>query len=108
MPLSTIPLGALERFGVGLDRPEDVAVGRDGRIFASDIQCAVAEILADGSLRRLGPPSGGAPNGINMDLEGRVLIANFGLHSNDPGPLERLDPATGARVKLGSAHRSSW
>ena len=95
MPLAPIPTEALEKIAVGIDRPEDVVVGRDGRIFASDHRCAVAEIFADGSVTRLGP-QGGAPTGINMDLQGRVIIANFGIYDRQDGPLERFDPKTGA------------
>src|SRR5439155_731651 len=53
-----------------------------------------AEIRADGTLRRVGK-AGGAPNGINMDARGRIVIANFGLGTAPTGPLQRLDPATG-------------
>ena len=94
MPLSPIPTSALSKVAVGIDRPEDVVVGRDGRVFASDHQCAVAEIFPDGSFQRLGP-KGGAPNGINMDRQGRILIANFGIYDREEGPLQRFDPATG-------------
>ncbi len=99
MPLAPIALDSLAKIAVGIDRPEDVVVGPDGRIFASDHQCAVAEILADGSFRRLGP-KGGAPNGINMDRQGRVLIANFGIYDREEGPLQRFDPATGVHETL--------
>ncbi len=99
MPLAPIPPSAFERIAVGIDRPEDVVVSRDGRVFASDHQCAVAEIFPDGSFKRLGP-RGGAPNGINMDLQGRVLIANFGIYDKEDGPLERFDPVTGLRETL--------
>jgi gluconolactonase len=94
VPLSPIPLASLEKVGVGLKRPEDVVVGRDGRVWASDQVSACAEILPDGALRRLGK-AGGAPNGINMDTRGRIVIANFGLGTAPTGPLQRLDPATG-------------
>jgi len=87
------------RIAVGIDRPEDVVVGKDGRVFASDHQCAVAEIHPDGSFTRMGP-KGGAPNGINMDLQGRVLIANFGIYDREEGPLQRFDPATGKHETL--------
>jgi gluconolactonase len=55
--------------------------------------------LPDGSFKRLGP-KGGAPNGINMDREGRVLIANFGIYDKQEGPLQRFDPATGQHETL--------
>ena len=89
MSLHPIPLSSVRKIGVGLARPEDVVVSRDGRVWASDQQSACAEVLPDGSLRRLGK-AGGAPNGINMDLEGRIVIANF-----FDGPVQRLDIGTG-------------
>ena len=95
MPLTKIPLSALTKKGVGLRRPEDVVVSRDDRVWASDEASACAEILPDGALRRVGK-AGGKPNGINMDREGRIIIANFALDTPDPGGLQRLDPTTGA------------
>ena len=92
--LAPIPIESLRKVGVGLRRPEDVVVGGDGRVWASDQASACAEILSDGTLRRVGK-AGGAPNGINMDTRGRILIANFGLGTAPTGPLQRLDPATG-------------
>ncbi len=89
MPLSSIPLSSCEKIGLGVQRPEDVVVGRDGRVWASDQQSACAEILPDGGLRRVGK-AGGAPNGINMDARGRIVIANFEL-----GPVQRLDVESG-------------
>jgi gluconolactonase len=90
MSLAPIPLSSCRKIGVGLLRPEDVVVSRDGHVWASDQQSACAEIMPDGTLRRVGK-AGGAPNGINMDGSGRILIANFEL-----GPLQRLDVRTGA------------
>ena len=92
--LAPIPIESLRKVGVGLRRPENVVVGGDGRVWASDQASACAEILSDGTLRRVGK-AGGAPNGINMDTRGRILIANFGLGTAPTGPLQRLDPATG-------------
>ncbi|RYG03952.1 MAG: SMP-30/gluconolactonase/LRE family protein [Caulobacteraceae bacterium] len=99
MPLQPIAPGDFTKVAVGIDRPEDVVVAKDGRVFASDHQCAVAEILPDGSFQRMGP-KGGAPNGINMDRQGRVLIANFGIYDREEGPLQRFDPATGQHETL--------
>ncbi len=97
--MSWIATSAFSKIAVGIDRPEDVVVGKDGRVFASDHQCAVAEIHPDGSFTRMGP-SGGAPNGINMDPQGRILIANFGIYDRVEGPLQRFDPATGVHETL--------
>ncbi len=102
MPLAPIALETMAKAGEGLDRPEDVVIARDGRVFASDHQCAVAEILPDGALKRIGP-KGGAPNGINMDAQGRIIIANFGIYDLEPGPLQRLDPASGTLENLAAA-----
>ncbi len=99
MTLSTISLSDMTKVAIGIDRPEDVVVSRSGRVFASDHHCAVAEIHPDGSFTRLGV-KGGAPNGLNMDAQGRVLIANFGIYDGEPGPLERFDPQTGLRETL--------
>ena len=99
MELARIPTEAFRKIAVGIDRPEDVVVGKDGRVFASDHQAAVAEIFPDGSFQRLGP-QGGAPNGINMDRQGRIVIANFGIYDRAPGPLERFDPASGTHETL--------
>jgi len=99
MPLAPIPTEAFRKIAVGVDRPEDVVAGKDGRVFASDHQSAVAEIFPDGSFKRLGP-KGGAPNGLNMDREGRIIIANFGIYDRQAGPLQRFDPRTGAHETL--------
>jgi gluconolactonase len=99
MPLSRIAPDSFKRIGAGIDRPEDVVAARDGRVFASDHQSAVAQIHADGSFTRMGP-RGGAPNGINMDAQGRIVIANFGIYDGEAGPLQRFDPATGKHETL--------
>lgn len=98
MPLAPIALSALTKRGIGLQRPEDVVVSRDGRVWASDEASACAEILSDGTLRRVGK-AGGKPNGINMDREGRIIIANFAIDTPDPGALQRLDTRSG-RIEM--------
>ena len=94
MRLEPLPLSAFEKIAIGIARPEDVVVAADGRVFATTVEAAAAEILPDGSFRLLGR-KGGAPNGLTIDALGRLLIANFGVWSGEPGGLERLDPATG-------------
>ena len=94
MPLAPIPLDQLQRVGQGVQRPEDVVVSRDGRVWLSDQASAAAEILPDGSLNRVGD-AGGAPNGINMDAQGRIIIANVGgLDGDDPNATQ--DPSNGS------------
>lgn len=94
MPLASIAVSDMQKIAVGIDRPEDVVVGRDGRVWASEHTAACAEILPDGSFRKVGK-AGGAPNGINMDAQGRIVIANFGIYDGEAGPLQRLDVETG-------------
>lgn len=97
--IARIETSSFVKIAVGIDRPEDVVVGKDGRVFASDHQCAVAQIHDDGTFTRMGP-KGGAPNGINMDSKGRILIANFGIYDREEGPLQRFDPASGLHETL--------
>ncbi|WP_141682041.1 SMP-30/gluconolactonase/LRE family protein [Mycobacterium malmoense] len=84
-----IEMTGLRPIGRGVDRPEHVLVARDGRVFASDKASAVAELLDENTIRRIGQ-AGGEPNGIALDQNGHFLIANWGL-----GELQDLDPVTG-------------
>ena len=94
MALQQIDLASASKVAVGVKRPEDVVVARDGTVWLSDQTSACARLNSDGSITRVGR-AGGAPNGINMDRQGRILIANFGGPEDGHGPLQRLDPLTG-------------
>ncbi len=96
MPLTPIRKDQLSKVGVGAQRPEDVVVSRDGRVWLADPESAVVEALPDGTLNRVGN-AGGTPNGINMDAEGRIVIANVGgLETpGGRGPVQRLDVESG-------------
>jgi len=87
---TTIAVAGLHPVGRGVDRPEQVVVAGDGRVFASDKASAVAELIDENTVRRMGQ-AGGEPNGIALDRNGHFLIANFGS-----GVLQDLDPVTGA------------
>jgi gluconolactonase len=66
--------------GHGLGRPEDVAITRAGRVFASDRHACVSEIRPDNTLRRIGT-CGGEPNGLNLTVDtASMWIANFARH----------------------------
>ena len=54
MPLAKLPLTALTKWGVGLKRPEDVAVACDGRVFATHPAFGAREILPSGTLKSVG------------------------------------------------------
>ncbi|WP_081665249.1 SMP-30/gluconolactonase/LRE family protein [Mycobacterium sp. UM_CSW] len=86
------PIGVtgLHPVGRGVDRPEHIVVAGGGRVFASDKGSAVAELVDEDTVRRIGQ-AGGEPNGIALDSNGHFLIANWGL-----GVLHDLDPQTGA------------
>ncbi len=85
----SIEVTDLVAIGHGIERPEHVAVTSDGRVFASDRGSAVAEILGEEEIRRIGN-AGGEPNGIAIDHRGHFLIANWGS-----GVLQDLDPGSG-------------
>jgi sugar lactone lactonase YvrE len=85
----SIEVTDLVPIGHGIERPEQVVVTSDGRLFASDRGSAVAEILDENRIRRIGN-AGGEPNGIAVDRRGHFLIANFGS-----GVLQDLDPESG-------------
>ena len=87
---TTIRVTGLHPVGRGVDRPEHVVVAGDGRVFASDKASAIAELIDENTVQRMGR-AGGEPNGIALDRDGHILIANFGL-----GVLQDLDPVTGA------------
>lgn len=91
--LRRIELSELQIVASGLERPETVVVGRDGRLYASNARSACAIISADGTIEHAG--SNVAGNGIALDARGRLIIASFGLLDKRPGPLQRLDFASG-------------
>ena len=77
----------------GLDAPEGIASSPDGRLFVSNGGGAIGVIERDGTLRQIGKPL--APNGVAVDRQGRIIVANMGLLNKGPGPLQRIDVATG-------------
>lgn len=91
---TNIGVTGLHAVGRGVDRPEHVVVAGDGRVFASDKTSAVAELIDENTVRRMGQ-AGGEPNGIALDRDGHFLIANWGL-----GVLQGLDPVTGEIAEL--------
>lgn len=72
--------------GAGLRQPECVLAESDGVLWISDKGGAVVRIAPDGSQRRLGA-IGGEPNGLALDRQGRLLVANLA-----DGCLYRLQP----------------
>ena len=91
--LSAIDVKSLTPVGAGILRPETTLGTRTAQFYSSTEDAAVARSDADGTVTRIGKSI--CSNGIAMDAQGRIIIANFGLHNGGAGPLQRLDLATG-------------
>jgi gluconolactonase len=65
----------LRRVGSGLSRPECIIAEPDGTLWISDNRSAVVRLDPDGRQTRIGNV-GGDPNGLAMDREGNIYIAN--------------------------------
>jgi gluconolactonase len=81
-------LDAFRPVGSGLQRPEGICVDSSGIVWAADRNTLLARIAMDGSVQRYGQ-GGAIPNGLAVDLEGRILIAEY-----QHGTLRRFDPRT--------------
>lgn len=66
----------LRRVGHDLCQPESVLAERDGTLWVSDRRGTVTRIAPDGAQTRLGN-TGGEPNGLAMDAEGHLYVANL-------------------------------
>ncbi|WP_029011489.1 SMP-30/gluconolactonase/LRE family protein [Niveispirillum irakense] len=98
---NTLAVADFQTIVTGLDKAEGIAIADDGRLYLSNGKSAILVREVDGTLRPVGTPSG--VNGVALDRQGRVILANFGLLTNSPGSLQRLDPATGALETLADA-----
>jgi sugar lactone lactonase YvrE len=67
----------LRFFGQNLNRPESIVATPDGTLWASDKQAAVIRIDPDGTQTQVGE-MGSEPNGLAMDREGSLYVANIG------------------------------
>lgn len=97
MTLEPISPTDLEPVGEGLNRPEDVVVSKDGRVFVSH-QDQVAEILPDDSIRSFGEDLGES-NGINMLRDGRIVVTDY----TERGGVRTVDPDSGKVEVLAEA-----
>jgi len=89
-----VALSEVGRIGKDLVRCEGVMCGRDGTIWAADGRGGCTRLSPDGSRETRIGDVGGEPNGICLDREGRIVIANLG------GEVQRLDPTTGRHEVL--------
>ena len=70
-------LDRLQTIATGLDHPEGVAWGPDGRIYAGGEAGQVYAVAADGAVEEIAS-SGGFMYGITLDGEGNVYACDFG------------------------------
>lgn len=89
-----IDLNQVGVIGSGLIRPEGVMALDDNTILAADARGCVARISPEGVVSLTGD-LGGAPNGICVDRNSDVLVANIGN-----GQLQRLKPDGSHEVLL--------
>jgi sugar lactone lactonase YvrE len=73
----TIELSSFESIGRDLQRPEGVMVAKDGTVFCSHGYGHITRIAPDGSQENIGQV-GGEPNGICLEKNGDIVIANIG------------------------------
>src|SRR4051794_19942281 len=90
----TLSLDELKFVGKGLRRPESVLAQPDGTLWTSDNEGGVTRIDPDGTETRHGH-IGGEANGLAMDNEGNLYIANIGN-----GNLYKLRPDGSHEVLL--------
>lgn len=81
-----IPLESVQTLGQGLIRPEGVMALDNGDIVAADGRGCLSRTSPDGRTVYFGQLEG-APNGICVDTEGRVIVANIGN-----GQVQRVRP----------------
>lgn len=72
----TLALSDLKFVGENLSRPESVIACRDGTLFCSDKRGGVTRIAPDGKQALIGTVTG-VPNGISIDRQGNIFIANI-------------------------------
>lgn len=92
-----ISLSDVGLLGTDLQRCEGVACARDGTVWAADRRGACTWIAPDATRQGRVGALGGEPNGICLDLDGRVVVANL------DGRVQRLDPATGRHETIATA-----
>jgi gluconolactonase len=92
LELMVKPRLILESFrllGSGLCRPEGICADPRGYVWAADQNTFLAKITPDGLTARVGR-GGNTPNGLALDMHGRVVVAEY-----QHGSLQRFDPYTG-------------
>ena len=81
-----LSLSDITQFSHDLHRPEGAMATRDGIVWAADERGGCARIMPDGEHALVGD-LGGMPNGICIDTNGDIIVANIGN-----GQVQRLHP----------------
>jgi len=81
-----IDISQVKTIGYGVFRPEGVMAMDDGSIYTADARGQCAHIQKDGQVTFIGD-IGGVPNGICIDRQGNIIVANIGN-----GQVQRLSP----------------
>lgn len=84
--LMPIDISQVKTIGHGIFRPEGVMAMDDGSIYTADARGQCAHIRKDGRTTFIGDV-GGVPNGICIDREGNIIVANIGN-----GQVQRIFP----------------
>ncbi|WP_042300452.1 SMP-30/gluconolactonase/LRE family protein [Paraburkholderia kururiensis] len=104
-----VDVAAIRTIGTQLQRPECILAQRDGSLLTADARGGIVYIDASGEQKLVLPAnvdtsaigdgltSGSLPNGLALDAQGNVVIANIGTDR-----LERLTRAGEMRVLLDS------
>jgi sugar lactone lactonase YvrE len=86
-------LAKLERIDLGgATGPEHVALGPDGRVYASVSGGAILRMRPDGSAREVWARTGGQPLGFDFAADGRMIVTDAvrGLLAIDPAPSHQV------------------
>jgi gluconolactonase len=93
------PIGEVRNFAIGLDHPEGVATGRDGRIYAGGEAGQVYRVSADGKQIEEIAHTGGFCLGIALDREENIYICDMNQHAvfkvTQRGKVSRFADAAG-------------
>ncbi len=71
-------LSDIKFVGKNLHRPESVIAEKDGTLWISDGSGGVTKMTPDGTETKIGTNIGGEANGLAMDKDGNLYIANIG------------------------------
>jgi gluconolactonase len=74
--MSLIPMSALQPFGFGLDHPEGVAWGLDGKVYASGEAGQIYRVSLEGEVEQVAS-TGGFTLGLALDADNNVYACDM-------------------------------